>query len=110
MEHDVVVVTVNYRLGPFGMKFAKKSHFHSNLINNQSINHSSLLGFLDTGDGVVRGNMGLKDQHVALRWVQKNIFHFGGNPNDVTIAGAYIHSYPFPHSLSLTQPALTDCR
>ncbi|CAH0553724.1 unnamed protein product [Brassicogethes aeneus] len=61
MEYDVVIVTVNYRIGPFG--------------------------FLSTGDTIVPGNMGLKDQNMALRWLQKNIQFFGGDPNKVTIFG-----------------------
>ncbi|CAG7837439.1 unnamed protein product [Allacma fusca] len=61
MDEDVVLVMMNYRLGA--------------------------LGFLDTGDGIVRGNMGLKDQNLALKWVQENIVHFGGNPAKVTLAG-----------------------
>ncbi|PSN36676.1 Venom carboxylesterase-6 [Blattella germanica] len=61
LDRDVILVTVNYRLGP--------------------------LGFLSTEDEVVPGNMGLKDQVVALRWVQRNIAAFGGNPASVTIAG-----------------------
>ncbi|XP_075216335.1 esterase E4-like [Lycorma delicatula] len=61
LEHDIVLVTVNYRL--------------------------DALGFLSTGDKLAVGNYGLKDQVLALRWVQKNIKHFGGDPNQVTITG-----------------------
>ncbi|XP_075216251.1 juvenile hormone esterase-like [Lycorma delicatula] len=61
LDRDVVLVTVNYRL--------------------------DALGFLSTGDKSAVGNYGLKDQVLALRWVQKNINHFGGDPNQVTIAG-----------------------
>ncbi|XP_053988368.1 carboxylic ester hydrolase-like [Hylaeus volcanicus] len=61
MDRDVVLVAINYRLGPFG--------------------------FLSTGDRVVPGNMGLKDQTVALRFVSNNIKYFGGDPESVTIFG-----------------------
>ncbi|CAH1394632.1 unnamed protein product [Nezara viridula] len=61
LERDVVLVTFNYRLGP--------------------------LGFLSTEDRVVPGNNGLKDQVLALKWIQKNIAAFGGNPNSVTLGG-----------------------
>src|SRR5699024_2388348 len=44
------------------------------------------LGFLHTGKSVM-GNNGLHDQILALKWVQENIVHFGGNPADVTIFG-----------------------
>ena len=55
---DVVVVTINYRLGPFG--------------------------FLHTlGDA----NCGILDQAAALRWVRENIAAFGGDPGRVTVAG-----------------------
>ncbi|XP_011705309.1 PREDICTED: cholinesterase-like, partial [Wasmannia auropunctata] len=43
--------------------------------------------FISTGDSKAPGNLGLKDQVVALRWVQRNIAAFGGNPNSVTISG-----------------------
>lgn len=61
LERDIVLVTLNYRLGP--------------------------LGFLSTEDSVLPGNNGLKDQVLALKWVQQNIAAFGGNPASVTIAG-----------------------
>ncbi|XP_053994650.1 esterase FE4-like [Hylaeus volcanicus] len=58
---DVVVVTVTYRLGAFG--------------------------FLNLGHRVAPGNQGLKDLIAALEWVKENIAKFGGDPNNVTIAG-----------------------
>ncbi|XP_054013924.1 carboxylic ester hydrolase-like [Hylaeus anthracinus] len=61
LDYDVILVTVNYRLGP--------------------------LGFLSTEDTVCPGNNGLKDQAQSIRWVNENIANFGGNPNRVTIFG-----------------------
>lgn len=58
---DVVVVTFNYRVGPFGF-------FSADL------------------DGI-SGNQGLHDQILALRWVKENIMYFGGNPELVTVFG-----------------------
>lgn len=61
LEKDIVFVSLNYRLGIFG--------------------------FLSTEDLACPGNAALKDQTLALRWVQRNIRYFGGNPNRVTIFG-----------------------
>ena len=58
---DVVVVSINYRLGPLGFLC------------------------LDTDEGA--GNMGLLDMVLALEWVQDNIHLFGGDKDKVTVFG-----------------------
>jgi len=45
------------------------------------------IGFLDTTDGEVAGNMGMKDQVLAFQWVQKYISKFGGDSSLVTAIG-----------------------
>ena len=59
--HGVVVVVIQYRLGPFG--------------------------FFTTGDSAAPGNYGMLDQVEALKWVKDNIKYFGGDPSRVTICG-----------------------
>ena len=66
-KKGVVLVTINYRLGPLGYLA------HSEL-TAESPNHAS-------------GNYGSLDQIAALKWVQKNIAAFGGDPGRVTIFG-----------------------
>ncbi|MGV8059443.1 MAG: carboxylesterase/lipase family protein [Smithellaceae bacterium] len=66
-KRGVVVVTINYRLGPLGF-------FVHPLLSEESSHDTS-------------GNYGLLDQIAALKWVQKNIAAFGGNPDLVTIFG-----------------------
>jgi len=61
LDKDVVLVTINYRL--------------------------ATLGFMSTGDELAPGNNGMKDQVMAMRWIQRNIAGFGGDPNCVTITG-----------------------
>ncbi|VVD06176.1 esterase FE4-like [Leptidea sinapis] len=61
VKQGILVVTMNYRLGPYGFMC------------------------LDVPE--VPGNQGLKDQYDALRWVRRNIRAFGGNPYNVTIGG-----------------------
>lgn len=62
IDNGILLVTFNYRLGP--------------------------LGFLSTEDTVVPGNNGLKDQLLALQFIQDHIYAFGGNPKSVTIMGS----------------------
>lgn len=66
-RQDVVVVTINYRLGPLG--------FLSHPLLSKESPHG------------VSGNYGLLDQIAALKWVKKNIQSFGGDPNRVTVFG-----------------------
>lgn len=61
VRENVTIVTINYRL--------------------------SSLGFLSTEDENAQGNYGLKDMVMALKWVQRNIVNFNGDPNQVTIFG-----------------------
>ena len=63
----VVVVTINYRLGPFG-------YLAHPLLSKES-------------EHGVSGNYGLLDQIAALQWVQRNIAAFGGDPGCVTVFG-----------------------
>jgi para-nitrobenzyl esterase len=62
LHHDVVVVTINYRLGLLG---------------------SLYLGDLDPD----ATNFGMRDQVASLEWVRRNIAAFGGDPDNVTIFG-----------------------
>ena len=66
-RQGVVVVTVNYRLGPWG--------FLAHPALAEESEHNST------------GNYGLMDKIAALKWVQKNIQGFGGNPDNVTLFG-----------------------
>ncbi len=63
----VIVVELNYRLGPFGFLALPG-------LDSESPAHTS-------------GDYALMDQQAGLRWVQRNIAAFGGNPHDVTIFG-----------------------
>jgi para-nitrobenzyl esterase len=67
VQHGVIVVTVNYRLGIFGF-FAHPE------LTRESPHHAS-------------GNYGLMDQLLALQWVHGNIAKFGGDPGNVTLFG-----------------------
>ncbi|KAG4072767.1 hypothetical protein HA402_005244 [Bradysia odoriphaga] len=61
INEDVVLVTLNYRLGVFG--------------------------FMSLGTPEYSGNMGLKDQNLAIKWIKNNIEQFGGDPDKITVFG-----------------------
>lgn len=95
MDENIVLVTFNYRLGPFG--------------------------FLSLGSDVLPKNVALKDQQFALKWVHENIYHFGGDKNKVTIFGqsvggaiVHLHTLSFEsrkyfHRAILQSGMATDC-
>ncbi|KAG8292091.1 hypothetical protein J6590_047990 [Homalodisca vitripennis] len=61
LDEDVILVVFSWRLG--------------------------ILGFLSLEHPVLPGNLGLKDQRAALRWIKENIPQFGGDPEKITIFG-----------------------
>lgn len=66
LQKDIVLVKINYRVGS--------------------------IGFLSLSDPTLNipGNAGLKDQVFALKWIQKNIANFGGDPDKVTTFGTSV--------------------
>lgn len=68
LQKDVILVNINYRVG--------------------------IIGFLSLEDPELNipGNVGLKDQVFALKWIQRNIANFGGDPNNVTLFGTSVSS------------------
>ena len=61
---DVLIVTIQYRLGA--------------------------LGFLHLDGDDVSANLGLQDQILSIEWISQNIIHFGGDPTRVTLFGSEV--------------------
>jgi len=66
-KRGVIMITIQYRLGVFG-------YFAHEDLAKESANHTT-------------GNYGLLDQIMALKWVNDNAGYFGGDKNNITIAG-----------------------
>nr|ADF43469.1 carboxyl/choline esterase CCE006a [Helicoverpa armigera] len=82
VEKEVILVTLNYRLGPYGFMC------------------------LDIPD--VPGNQGLKDQQLALKWIKDNIEAFGGDSNQITIMGESAGGASVDFHLLYSQEKLFD--
>jgi para-nitrobenzyl esterase len=85
-RHGVVLVSLNYRLGPFGF-------FSHPVLTRESPHHAS-------------GNQGILDQIAALKWVRDNAARFGGDAKNVTIFGESAGSLDI--SVLMTSPRRKD--
>lgn len=84
LQEDVVVVAVQYRLGIFG--------------------------FLNLGEGNYTGNMGLKDQRLALKWIYNNIENFDGNKSEILLFGESAGEFYFQFPKFVHKVYTTNCR
>ena len=90
-SQDVILVTANYRIGALGFLAGK------------------------IGNATFTGNYGILDQQLAMKWVQKNISAFGGNPANVTLFGESVgamsvslHLLSIPLSAPLFKAAIIE--
>jgi para-nitrobenzyl esterase len=89
-ENDIIVVTINYRLGALGW------------LVEPGLLADSASFFQNVGDA---GNYGLMDQQFALQWVQRNITDFGGDVRKVTVGGESAGGLSVSSQLASTETA-----
>lgn len=75
LSQDNIVVSIKYRVGIFG--------------------------FMNLGFGEYTGNMGLKDQQLAFKWIYENIENFSGNQNEILIFGESAGKFYEPMKLKI---------
>lgn len=78
-DHDLVVVTINYRLGVLGLLYLGDR----------------------LGEEYAAGNVALLDQLAALRWVRDHIAAFGGDPDAITVMGESAGAVSIAHLMSM---------
>jgi para-nitrobenzyl esterase len=88
--NDIIVVTINYRLGALGW------------LVEPGLIATAANAYQNVGDG---GNYGLMDQQFAMQWVQANIAAFGGDPTKVTIGGESAGGLSVTSNLTSTNTA-----
>jgi para-nitrobenzyl esterase len=87
---NLIVVTINYRLGALGW------------LVEPGLIATAANSYQNVGDG---GNYGLMDQQFAMQWVQANIAAFGGDPSKVTIGGESAGGLSVTSNLTSTNTA-----
>lgn len=80
MDHPVVVVNINYRLG---------SEYRYRCSHLRRLMRGPVFGFAQSDALQAEGstNAGLRDQRLAIEWTRDHISNFGGDPNQITILG-----------------------
>ncbi|ODM15523.1 hypothetical protein SI65_09126 [Aspergillus cristatus] len=83
----LVFVSINYRLGYFGF-----------------LSSAELAADAESHGETWWANQGLHDQRVALQWIRNNVSHFGGNPDEMTIAGESVGGFSVLAHLQSNEP------